>query len=104
MGRRLGNPMEALRMARHFDKASQTSSSADGSRPLVTLRHGQTAVIESLHGGACLRSRLAALGFTPGVRIEMLQNQGHGPILVAVRDTRIALGRGEARGIRVRSE
>ncbi|MBU1749340.1 MAG: ferrous iron transport protein A [Chloroflexi bacterium] len=26
----------------------------------------------------------------------MVQNYGHGPIIVTVRDTRIALGRGEA--------
>jgi ferrous iron transport protein A len=50
-----------------------------------------------------LRSRLAALGFTPGAVVKMLQNLGHGPILVTVRDTRIALGRGEARRIWVHS-
>jgi ferrous iron transport protein A len=63
---------------------------------LVELRSGQTATVHSLCGGVGFRSRLAALGFTPGTGIKMLQNLGHGPIIVTVRDTRIALGRGEA--------
>jgi ferrous iron transport protein A len=71
--------------------------------PLVEVGSGQTAQIHSLRGGAGFRSRLAALGFTPGVAVKMLQNLGHGPIIVTVRDTRIALGRGEAYKIWVHS-
>jgi len=41
-------------------------------------------------------ARLASLGFAPGVEVQMLQNFGHGPLIVLVRDTRVALGRGEA--------
>ena len=41
-------------------------------------------------------SRLATLGFTPGAKLTMVQNFGHGPLIVNIRDTRIALGRGEA--------
>jgi ferrous iron transport protein A len=44
-------------------------------------------------------SHLAPLGFTPGARVEMVQNFGHGPVIVMVRGTRIALGRGEAQKI-----
>ncbi|NMD30963.1 MAG: ferrous iron transport protein A, partial [Chloroflexi bacterium] len=36
------------------------------------------------------------LGFTPGVQITMIQNYGWGPLIVIVRGTRVALGRGEA--------
>jgi ferrous iron transport protein A len=39
---------------------------------------------------------VAALGFTPGAEITVIQNYGRGPILVEVRQTRVALGRGEA--------
>jgi ferrous iron transport protein A len=63
---------------------------------LSELRTGATAVVHSLEGGHTFRSRLAALGFTPGVEIKMVQNTGHGPVIVTLRDTRIALGRGEA--------
>jgi len=47
-------------------------------------------------------SRLAALGFTPGTEVKMIQNFGHGPIIVLIRDTHIALGRGEAMKVLVR--
>lgn len=40
--------------------------------------------------------RLAAMGVVAGSRIEVLQNREHGPVLLLVRDTRIALGRDEA--------
>jgi ferrous iron transport protein A len=64
--------------------------------PLAELRATESGVIQELRGGVGFRSRLAALGFTPGVEIRMVQNRGHGPVIVTLRDTRIALGRGEA--------
>jgi Fe2+ transport system protein FeoA len=39
-----------------------------------------------------LRRRLAELGLTPGVQMTVLQNTG-GPVLVSVRNSRLALGR-----------
>jgi ferrous iron transport protein A len=36
------------------------------------------------------------MGLTVGSRLEVLQNRGRGPMLVRVRETRIALGHGEA--------
>lgn len=57
--------------------------------------------IRALAGGHTFVSRLACLGFTPGVPLRVLQNSGHGPVLVALRDTRVALGRGEARQVLV---
>jgi ferrous iron transport protein A len=69
--------------------------------PLTDLRRRESGIIQELRGGAGFRSRLAALGFTPGVVVTLLQNRGHGPVIVNVRDTKIALGRGEATKILV---
>jgi len=63
---------------------------------LAGVRRGEAVQVRRLEGGHHFVSRLASLGFTPGVRLMVLQNFGHGPIIVALRDTRIALGRGEA--------
>ena len=63
---------------------------------LDQLPTGATAVVQQLRGGKELTSRLAAMGLTEGVQLVVLQNAGRGPMLVSVRDTRIALGRGEA--------
>lgn len=64
--------------------------------PLTRLDTDQQGAVAELHGGRGFVSRLATLGFTPGAPLKMVQNFGFGPIIVLVRDTRIALGRGEA--------
>ncbi|NWG87901.1 MAG: ferrous iron transport protein A [Hydrogenophilaceae bacterium] len=63
---------------------------------LDQLPAGAKAVVRQLRGGRELVNRLAAMGLTEGARLAVLQNTGRGPMLVSVRDTRIALGRGEA--------
>lgn len=72
--------------------------------PLDDLKSGERATISALKAGRNINARLSTLGFTPGVSIYMTHNYGHGPIVVNVRDTRIALGRGEARTILVTKE
>ena len=71
--------------------------------PLCSLKPDHIGTIHSLKGGHTLTSRLATLGFTPGTELTMVQNYGWGPVIVQVRDTRIALGRGEARKVQVTS-
>jgi Fe2+ transport system protein FeoA len=68
---------------------------------LDQLARGSRAVVQQLVGGRAFTSRLAALGMTKGTRIEVLQNARHGPVLVLVRETRLALGRGEAQKVLV---
>lgn len=68
---------------------------------LIELNSGQTGMIRHLHGGRGLVGRLAALGFTLGAPVTMVRNYGRGPIIVAVRGTQVALGRGEANHVLV---
>jgi ferrous iron transport protein A len=68
---------------------------------LSTVRSGEHVRIHRIHGGHHFLSRLASLGFTPGARLRVVQNFGRGPIIVNLRDTRVALGRGEAARIEV---
>jgi len=63
---------------------------------LDRLSPGAPAVVRRLTGGNSFASRLAAMGLSVGSQVEVLQNRGRGPVLALVRDTRIALGRGEA--------
>ncbi len=69
---------------------------------LDELPSGGEAEIEALHGAGALVGRLAALGFVPGSRVQMVQNRGRGPLIVSVVYTRVALGRSEASSIRAR--
>jgi ferrous iron transport protein A len=70
--------------------------------PLSALAPGEQGVVVTLAAGRRLMSRMASLGFTPGARVSVVQNFGHGPLIAMVRDARIALGRGEALRIHVR--
>jgi ferrous iron transport protein A len=72
-----------------------------GVTQLNNLQAGETAVVRELDGGTHFRSRMASLGFTPGALVKMIQNYGHGAVIVSLRGTRVALGRGEARKVGV---
>lgn len=68
---------------------------------LGIVQTGELVRIRKMAGGHTFLSRLASLGFTPGARLEVVQNYGHGPLIVSLRGTRVALGRGEAEKILV---
>jgi ferrous iron transport protein A len=63
---------------------------------LSELLVNEQATIRSFTIGRSETNRLASLGFTPGAQVDMTQNFGRGPLIVIVRGTRVALGRGEA--------
>jgi ferrous iron transport protein A len=63
---------------------------------LSELPADEFATILSFASGRLEMARLASLGFTPGAEVNMTQNYGRGPLIVTVRGTRVALGRGEA--------
>jgi ferrous iron transport protein A len=69
---------------------------------LSNLAPGEIGTVASLLGGRGFVGRLAALGLTPGGEVRMAQNFGRGPIIVRVRNTRIALGRGDAQKVQGR--
>lgn len=71
-------------------------------QPLSSVPAGSHAIVHSLQGGRAFRSRAATLGFTVGAPITVLQNYGHGPMIVSVRGVRVALGRAEADKVLVR--
>lgn len=68
---------------------------------LSTIANGESVRIQRIESGHTLLSRLAALGFTPGAQLQVVQNRGRGPLIVSVRGARVALGRGEATKIMV---
>ncbi|MEW6717182.1 MAG: FeoA family protein [Chloroflexota bacterium] len=82
--------------------SSATSAPTEHSlRALSELEAGQQGIVRLLSGGKEFTSRVSALGFIPGTEITVLENYGRGPVLVAVLETRVALGRGEANKVQV---
>jgi ferrous iron transport protein A len=68
---------------------------------LGDLPSGRKGIVRRLRGGGALTSRLTAMGISLGAELVVVQNFGQGPIIIKVRNTRVALGRGEAAHIRV---
>ena len=66
------------------------------------MRPGERGVVVDIAAGRGLLGRMTSLGFTPGAEVTVVQNFGHGPVIVLARNTRIALGRGEAMKVQVR--
>lgn len=68
---------------------------------LIELCPGTRAVVGTLPRAHGLARRLIALGLTPGAEIRVVQNRGHGPLIIEVHGARLALGRGQAAHVAV---
>jgi ferrous iron transport protein A len=68
--------------------------------PLSMVSVGETVRLVKVVAGKKLVKRLTSMGLTPGVEIRVVQNLG-GPLTIAVRDSRVALGFGAAHKILV---
>ena len=77
---------------------------ADDHLTLADLRADEHARVTELCCGRLATNRLISLGFTPGAEIDVTQNYGYGPLIVGVRGGSVAIGRGEARSIRIERE
>jgi ferrous iron transport protein B len=79
------------------------NSTAERVQSLSNLPAGACGVVCQFRGGKEFTGRMAALGFTIGAEVDVVQNSGRGAIIVTVRDTHVALGRGEAARVQVRA-
>lgn len=68
-------------------------------RALSELSAGVHATVDRFKGGREIVNRLLVLGLTIGADVKILQNYGSGPIIISVKDSRVALGRGEAKKV-----
>jgi len=68
---------------------------------LDQLRVDSNASIKSILGDKNFISRAVGRGFTPGTKLIVVQNFKIGALIVFLRDTQVALGRGEAKKIMV---
>ena len=72
----------------------------NGTHPLSMAAIGETVRLKQINAGRKLTHRLMELGLTPGVELTIVQDSG-GPLLVSVRGSRVALGRGMAHKVQV---
>ena len=69
--------------------------------PLALVSSGKKVKIVSIVGGRGLREHLVNMGLDVGSEIEVLKQGKPGSFLVAVKETRLAIGQGMAQKIMV---
>ena len=69
--------------------------------PLGLLSESEEGEVVELRGGRGMRRRLLDMGLSVGAPVKVLVSNPPGPVLVGVRGTRLALGRGLAMKILV---
>jgi len=70
--------------------------------PLAMVTPGELVTVTEVRGGWGLQRRLADMGLIPGVQIRVMNSQAPGPVLINLRGSRVALGRGIAQKIAVK--
>ncbi len=69
---------------------------------LDQIETGKTVTIDRVDAGAGLKNRLAAMGLFTDQPICVMRNDHHGQVIVAIKDSRVVLGRGMSHKIFVR--
>ena len=86
----------------HLHKLVHHAVDFGAAAPLAFFPEGAEGRIVRLAGGRGLTQRLADMGFVPGTKVKVLSAHYPGPILVDIKGSRVALGRGVAMKIMVR--
>lgn len=84
-----------------LQKCARHAISDPGCLPLSMAAPGERLMLVEIMAGKGLRHRLTELGLTPGVEFQVLQSEG-GPLLLAIHNSRLAIGRGMAQKILVK--
>jgi Fe2+ transport system protein FeoA len=93
-----------MRVGRRASAATVAMTLADASAGAdVTFVGAGRIPVPGLFWRGSLGERLAALGFVPGTALWVESNNGRGPVIVRVRGARVAIGRGQAGRMLVRS-
>ncbi len=75
--------------------------------PLGLLSEGEAAMVmqdgsNRINNRADILCRIEEMGFRAGKTVEMLSNEGKGPLLIRVDNARVAIARGLAMKVMVR--
>ena len=66
---------------------------------LSNVKIGESVKLVSIRGGAQIRRRLADLGLNTGMTVQVINGIVDGPLILSVKDSRLAIGRGMAEKI-----
>lgn len=61
---------------------------------LLQLQTGQNAILKDISWDMKIKRKLYDMGMTPGTPVSMISASSRGPVILDVRGSRLALGRG----------
>ena len=67
--------------------------------PLTMVGEGETVTINHVDCGIGLKKRLCDLGLYNNTKIKVIKNDVSGPIIIKVKNSNLAIGRGQANKI-----
>jgi Fur family transcriptional regulator, ferric uptake regulator len=82
-----------------YGLCSQCMADRSDLMPLTSAKAGEEVYIRDITGGSEVRSRLTSMGFRTGNRVEIINNDRMGKLIVGCGDSRVAIGRGMAEKI-----
>jgi len=62
---------------------------------------GSSVRVVAVSGGRMARQKLTDLGIIPGEKLKIVRNDGSGPVLVGLYDSKVVVGSGLAQKVRV---
>jgi ferrous iron transport protein A len=57
------------------------------------IKPGSKVIVNNICGGMGLKIKLSEMGITRGTKIEVVRNDGWGPVVIGLANSRLALGR-----------
>jgi len=69
---------------------------------VITAQARQNRYSEGINDRSGILCRIEEMGFRAGKTVEMLNNEGRGPLLIKVDNSRVAMARGMAMKVMVR--
>ena len=66
---------------------------------LSMVDQGEEVTVAHINGGRGMKSKLYSMGLVPGAAFTVLSRNGGGPVMLRVKDSRLAIGRGIAQKI-----
>jgi len=70
-------------------------------KTLLSLKVGEKGVVVRILGGQGACKRLNELGFVPGTEVKLVNKISSGPVMIQVKGSKLALGRGLANKVEV---
>jgi DtxR family Mn-dependent transcriptional regulator len=97
------SPESFDRLRDFLEHVNEDSIESDQTTPLTLMNKGEKGVLARTVGGAGRARRLAAMGVRTGEVIEVLQNSRSGPVMIRAGGARLAIGRGLATTLHIRT-